>query len=334
MIRNIRYIDCQAIHCGGYVSNEIIAWTTGFDLREDNDIEDCIVIRCQAIDNWESGFHFEPRYAARIRMEDCVSSGNGQRKLQAIGMLESDENPRGLFFGSGFFVHLDAELINCTAENNVVSGFWTWGGDYVFFTRCRDNGSGDGFRITHNSQDITYDDCTSQNSRGYALYAWNCHDLVFRNFSISSPEGENGRCISLGLREGAADIYPVQSSSFDMHVSGGKSPTVLYIHQGMDLSFSGSIDTAQPYPVVISGVTTKNIRFQDFSILSSGGQAGITVESGVRDAGSIWVINSLIEGKEKPLQAGIVNNAAAPVVTTGLTIRGANVACTKCSTSP
>ena len=156
--RDLRYIDCTAIRCGNADSKAV--WATGFDFHETNDLYGILVLRCRAEDNWESGFHFEPgghvtpkTEAADIRMEDCVSIGNGQRNTKGYPYTDS--------FMSGYYVHNNAVLVNCTSEKNRNAGYFVHGGRNVTFEGCTDDGSTYGWKVVKDSHDVTLNDCAT-----------------------------------------------------------------------------------------------------------------------------------------------------------------------------
>ena len=124
-IRDVRYIDCEAIDCGRYSRRDPYGqWTCGFILAENADIEDIEVVRCYAEGSFESGFHFEAAPSKkRIVLRDCVSKSNGQKPGD---YYNPDTETYGCMFGSGFWLHGDVTLINCTAENNRKCGYAVW----------------------------------------------------------------------------------------------------------------------------------------------------------------------------------------------------------------
>ena len=125
IIRDVRYIDCEAINCGRYSRFAPYGqWTCGFILTENVDIEDLEVVRCYAEGSFESGFHFEAAPSKKhIVLRDCISKSNGQKP---DNYYNPDTGTYGCMFGSGFWLHGDVTLINCTAENNQKCGYAVW----------------------------------------------------------------------------------------------------------------------------------------------------------------------------------------------------------------
>lgn len=74
--KNIYMEDCQALNCGIYGRpNDFVC---GFDLCEQTNVENILVVRCIAINSWMNGFHFEQWPSSiNVVLEDCVSSNNG-----------------------------------------------------------------------------------------------------------------------------------------------------------------------------------------------------------------------------------------------------------------
>ena len=216
--RNLRYIDCAAIRCGNADSRAI--WATGFDFHETNDLYGITVIRCRAEDNWESGFHFEPgghvtpkTEAADIRMEDCVSIGNGQRNTKGYPYTDS--------FMSGYYVHNNAVLVNCTSEKNRNAGFFVHGGRNVTFEDCSDDGSTYGWKVVKDSHDVTLDGCRTGNNLEWGLWAADAERLVLDGFEQRGVRGADGYQSILGWYYGnPAYEKPVTDSRFEIAADG------------------------------------------------------------------------------------------------------------------
>lgn len=216
--RDLRYIDCAAIRCGNADSRAI--WATGFDFHETNDLYGLTVLRCRAEDNWESGFHFEPgghvtpkTEAADIRMEDCVSIGNGQRNTKGYPYTDT--------FQSGYYVHNNAVLVNCTSENNRNAGFFVHGGRNVTFERCTDDGSTYGWKVVKDSGWVTLDDCATADNLEWGLWAAHADTLVLDGFSQRNVTGKDGYQSMLGWYYGNPDYEkPVTNSRFEIAADG------------------------------------------------------------------------------------------------------------------
>ena len=109
VIKNQRYINCQAIRCGATATND--DWYVGFDLNECPTnimtIQDIQLINCHAEGCLESGFHLEQApYVYNVQFVNCTSRNNGIIKTA------------NLVYGSGFFVRNGCKLVNCEAESN------------------------------------------------------------------------------------------------------------------------------------------------------------------------------------------------------------------------
>ena len=216
--RDLRYIDCAAIRCGNADSRAI--WATGFDFHETNDLYGITVIRCRAEDNWESGFHFEPgghvtpkTVAEKIRMEDCVSIGNGQRNTKGYPYTDT--------FQSGYYVHNDAVLVNCTSEKNRNAGFFVHGGRTVTFENCSDVGSTYGWKVVKDSHDVTLEGCRTAGNLEWGLWAADAKRLVLDGFEQRGVRGKDGYQSMLGWYYGnPAYEKPVTSSRFEIAADG------------------------------------------------------------------------------------------------------------------
>jgi hypothetical protein len=216
--RNLRFIDCTAIRCGNADSNAI--WATGFDFHETNDLYGLLVLRCRAEDNWESGFHFEPgghvtpkTVAEDIRMEDCVSIGNGRRNTKGYPYTET--------FQSGYYVHNNAVVINCTSENNRNAGFFVQGGRNVTFERCTDRGSTYGWKVVKDSQGVALDDCATSSNLEWGIWSAYTDDLIVKSFEQRNVTGKDGYQSMLGWYYGNPDYEkPVTNSLLEIAADG------------------------------------------------------------------------------------------------------------------
>jgi len=109
IIKNQRYINCQAIRCGAIATND--DWYVGFDLNECPTnimtIQDVQLVNCQAEGCLESGFHLEQApYVYNVQFTNCTARNNGLIKTA------------NLVYGSGFMIRNGCEMINCEAVGN------------------------------------------------------------------------------------------------------------------------------------------------------------------------------------------------------------------------
>ena len=216
--RNLRFVDCTAIRCGNKDSRAV--WATGFDFHETNDLYDLTVLRCRAEDNWESGFHFEPgghvtpkTIAENIRMEDCVSIGNGHRNTKPYPYSDT--------FSSGYYVHNNAVLVNCTSENNKNAGFFVHGGRNATFERCTDVGSTYGFKIVKDSDEIRLRGCGTSDNKEWGIWSAWTEDLTVTGFTQRNVTGKDGFQSMLGWYYGNTDYEkPVRNSRFEIQADG------------------------------------------------------------------------------------------------------------------
>lgn len=216
--RNLRYIDCTALRCGN--ENSRAVWTTGFDFHETNDLYGLTVLRCRAEDNWESGFHFEPgghvtpkTIAEDIWMEDCISIGNGHRNTKPYPYSDT--------FSSGYYVHNNAVIINCTSEKNKNAGFFVHGGRNATFEECSDVGSTYGFKIVKDSREVTLRNCATSNNLEWGLWAAWADRLVLSGFTQKNVTGKDGYQSILGWYYRNPDYEkPVKNSRFEIAADG------------------------------------------------------------------------------------------------------------------
>jgi hypothetical protein len=216
--RDLRYIDCTAIRCGNADSNAV--WATGFDFHETNDLYGITVLRCRAEDNWESGFHFEPgghvtpkTVAEDIRMEDCVSIGNGQRNTKGYPYTDT--------FQSGYYVHNNAVLVNCTSEKNRNAGFFVHGGRNVTFEDCTDTGSTYGWKVVKDSHDVTLKECATSGNLEWGFWGADAERVTLEGFEQRGVTGKDGYQSMLGWYYGNPDYAkPVTDSHFEIAADG------------------------------------------------------------------------------------------------------------------
>ncbi|MEN6343623.1 MAG: right-handed parallel beta-helix repeat-containing protein [Methanospirillum sp.] len=224
-IRATRFIDCYAALCGyGEAGGSRSPWITGFDLQESQDLVDCRVINCIAESNWESGFHFEPgaRLDATGReigpatrsegvvLEGCIAKNNGWRNT----------DPER-FFMSGFYVHRNANLTECSAIHNRNAGFYVQGGQNIRFDGCTDRGSTYGWEIVKSSHDVTLAGCRSDQARVWAIWAAYASRISVTNFTQVGAGSARGVQSILGwYKDDARYGRAVTDSSFGIAASG------------------------------------------------------------------------------------------------------------------
>jgi len=109
IIKNQRFINCQAIRCGAAATNS--DWYVGFDLNECPTnimtVQDIQLINCHAEGCLESGFHLEQApYVYNVQFVNCTARNNG--------LIKTDN----LVYGCGFFVRNGCKLVNCEATGN------------------------------------------------------------------------------------------------------------------------------------------------------------------------------------------------------------------------
>jgi PKD repeat protein len=224
--RNIRFINCVARGCGyGVAAGSKSEWVTGFDIQEDNDLYDVLVLNCVAEDNWQSGFHFEPgedkgTIKKAITLTNCVARGNGQRNPATY--------PYTSTFLSGFYVHFNAAVTDCTSIDNRNAGFYVEGGDQVVFTRCTDRNSSYGWKIVKNVHNIRLEDCASYGAEEWALWSSYATNITLADFLQVDAVGGRGYQSMLGwYYDNPLYQQPVTGSSFEITASGNRSIPII-----------------------------------------------------------------------------------------------------------
>jgi parallel beta-helix repeat protein len=337
--KNVRYINCQAIGCGGgdrggdngTPSDSTGLWSGGFSFQETNAAEDILVKGCYAEGNWQSGFHQEPSNPTKnFTIEDCISRNNGQKAKYVKDPDTLDGSP-DMVFGAGYFLCTNVTLRNCTAEGNY-HGVELWWGQGCIIENCTTRNSlAEDYYLVHGSGRLMpniFRNCVSDHAGMHALSATvGTKGAYFINFTAVNPQGDGVHCLKIGSRNDNI-LDPCKDSFFDIKVLGGGSPIALGVERGRNLTFTGTIETTQPYPVFIDGWDTAAISIQGMRInIESDDQraTGIFIPPAVKKAGTIMITNStIIDPRPVPkLQYGVNNSAQAQVVVSNLSVIGA-----------
>jgi hypothetical protein len=217
-IKNLRFIDCQAIRCGfGTDNGSNSEFSCGFDIQEANNLENVQLINCLSEDNWENGFHAEPGWylgTKNFYMENCVSRNNGQRKPAEAPYRDS--------YLSGYYIHRNSRLVNCLSDHNKNAGFFAHDGVNSTFTNCVDIGSTYGFKIVKGCTDITLKDCWSQDAKEWAFWGAFGQNIRLENFHQmnmggKSVDGEPATQSNIGYYYHDAEYHhSVSDSYFDI----------------------------------------------------------------------------------------------------------------------
>ncbi|WP_067075013.1 right-handed parallel beta-helix repeat-containing protein [Methanoculleus horonobensis] len=345
--RNVRYINCQAIGCGGgdgASSETTRLWSGGFSLQETNAAEDILVKGCYAEGNWQSGFHQEPSNPTQnFTIEDCISVNNGQKARYVENPDTLDGSP-DMVFGAGYFLGTNATLRNCTADGNY-HGVELWWGQGCTVENCtsRNSQAEDYFLVYGSGRSIpnTFRNCVSDHAGMHALSAEvGTKNAYFTNFTVIDPQGDGMYNLMIGgnlrANDDSAGHDPCEDSYFDIRFFGGGSPAALGVERGRNLTFTGTIETDQPNPIFIDGWDTESITIErmHISIESENEEAaGITVVPAVVKAGTIRIADSTIIDPRPvtKLQYGIKNIAQEQVVVSNLTVTGAATPCSHCN---
>jgi PKD repeat protein len=229
MTRDIRFVECEAVRCGDADGHP---WATGFDFHEANDLVNLTVERCYAVDNWESGFHFEPgNRQEEITLIDCISEENGWRNTNLGDFTVTPPVPAH-FYMAGYTIAKGTVLVNCRSVHNRNYGFYDeQGGDNTFIS-CSDVRSGYGWKICKNFDDVTLIDCAAIEPAQWALWAaWGNRLQVnsFHQYDASGRTDVTPRVQSiLGWYKGeAAYEKPVTNSFFEITAHGSSDLPIL-----------------------------------------------------------------------------------------------------------
>jgi fibronectin type 3 domain-containing protein len=112
MHTNVYFEDCKALWCG--YSSRYWDWTCGWDIGEEGRVTNVKLVRCEASNNWESGFHFEasgsyPNFSVmNAVLDNCVANYNGKKF----------SDPRGPMYGYGCHAGIYPTYINFVAIGN------------------------------------------------------------------------------------------------------------------------------------------------------------------------------------------------------------------------
>jgi hypothetical protein len=241
-ISNLKFIDCQAVRCGfGVADGSSSEFATGFDIQEDNDLQNVELTNCLAEDNWENGFHFEPGYlkTKNVVLNNCISRNNGQRNPA--------QAPYHDVFVSGYYIHRNAVLNNCISVNNKNAGFFVHDGLNTVFNNCVDQGSSYGFKIVKGCADITLNDCQARNNKDWALWTAFTKNLQVKNFFQANAGGKSGYQDNLGYYYGEPQYeLPVEGSSFDITAYGSSLPILNQDGSGNTYSLKTASADRQP----------------------------------------------------------------------------------------
>jgi len=254
LLRNIRYIDCQAINSGRYSRfSPYGQWTTGFDLAENTDIEDSQVIRCLAEGSFESGFHFEGRpKVTNVVFRDCVARNNG---VKPDDYYNPDEATYGAHFGSGYLVHGSTQLVNCTSEKNQRAGYILGSGSRAL--NCTDSHSLIGFVLAH-ADDVHLADCRSNAFGALGILCLDAANISMERYRGEGPVANESVCVRIGPTDGLF-------SAEDRPCEGLHAPRAIWINTSRSVRIAGVVATDLQDPLLIensSSIDTSLLQFQ------------------------------------------------------------------------
>ncbi len=281
-IKNLRFLDCQAIRCGfGEAAGSTSEFSCGFDIQEANNLENVELINCLAEDNWENGFHTEPGWwlgTKNFYMENCVSRNNGQRKPAEAPYRDS--------YLSGYYVHRNSYLKNCVSENNKNAGFFAHDGTKTTFDGCIDIGSTYGFKIVKGCSDMTLKDCWSKDAKEWAFWGAFGTNIRLENFQQISM---GGKAVDGGAPTQSNIGYYYHDAQYHHSVSNSYFDITGYGPQIEVLNQEGISNTyilnraSTPYPLpAMPQIAAKSI-----PPLPAAGQGGITPVGPIATIGTV-----------------------------------------------
>lgn len=222
LVKNVRYINCTAINSGLF--ERYNPWSTGFDLAENSDLENCVVSGCLAEGSWESGFHIENNPAKiNVLIENCISRNNGQR-----------ENAD---FGAGYLISGDVTLKNCISENNR-RGYYVVTArtpGHPVITDCMDRGSGQSY-VLKDTAEIRIQNSSSIDASNMGISVIRSKNITISNFTLKNAAHENIICHSLGI-----PLQESESGYHELHNIGGMYSCGISVEMSKNVMFSGTI---------------------------------------------------------------------------------------------
>jgi hypothetical protein len=265
-ISNLKFVNCQAIRCGyGVADGSSSEFATGFDIQEDNDLQNVEMTNCLAEDNWENGFHFEPGYLGtkNVVLNNCVSRNNGQRNPAV--------EPFNDVFVSGYYIHRNAILNNCVAINNKNAGFFTHDGSNTTFNNCVDIGSTYGFKIVKGSSDITLNNCQGRNEKSWAFWTAFSDKVTVKNFFQANAGGKSGYQDNIGFYYGSPKYeFSTTNSNFDITAFGSSLPIINEAGNGNTYSLKTASADRVPTVTDITAATVPAVPVTGYSATTQG----------------------------------------------------------------
>lgn len=303
-IKNLRFLDCQAIRCGyGEAAGSNSEFSCGFDVQEANNLENVFLINCLAEDNWENGFHTEPGWwlgTKNFYMENCVSRNNGQRKPAEAPYRDS--------YLSGYYVHRNSYLKNCVSINNKNAGFFAHDGINSTFEDCIDIGSTYGFKIVKGCKDITLKDCWSQDAKEWAFWGAFGDNIRLENFHQMNMGGkavDGGAPTQSNIGWYYHDSQYHHSVSFSYFDITGYGPNIEVLNQeGMSNTYVLN-RASSPYPVPAH----PDIQAKSIPPLPAPGQGGITPVGPIVTPGAVVPTQAI-----STVPVGVITTSGSAVV--------------------
>jgi len=240
LVKNLRYINCTSINSGLF--ERFNSWSTGFDLAENNDLEDCLVTGCLAEGSWESGFHIEDKPVKKsVLIENCISQNNGQRE--------------NVDFGAGYLISGDVTLKNCTSENNKRGYYIATAGKpgHPVIIDCMDRGSDQSY-VLKETADILILNSSSIDAQNMGISVSGSKNITLSNFTLINAANENIICQSLG-----SPLYKSEDGHYEHQSVEGMYSCGINVETSENVTFSGTItgkevnETGVSRPVVVRG---------------------------------------------------------------------------------
>lgn len=237
VIKNQRYINCQAIRCGATATND--DWYVGFDLNECPTnimtIQDIQLTNCHAEGCLESGFHLEQApYVYNVQFTNCTSRNNGLIKTA------------NMVYGSGFFVRNGCKMANCEAENNYQG---------IFIAEGRGN----------NLEPATIKGCVTKHNNANSAYAVDdeAHD-IWSGWGVVIMGGAHNIDVDVSMYQDYGFLIGGPSAkNAQVRVKTYNSKTYGFVsvatHNARDCDIE-VVDVNSTYGSYIRGMTDSNVR--------------------------------------------------------------------------
>ncbi len=160
--KNVYISNCRALHSGcGQLKGESASdiaesnahtgygymdWSVGFDLCENQNVDNVQVTDCYSLDAWKVGFYTEPESTggavSNLILKRCLAVDSGQRAIYSTSpkiTIPKETEAANFFFQGGYFE--DCISINAEKAGWYLPAERTNSSPHVTLVRCGDRGS-------------------------------------------------------------------------------------------------------------------------------------------------------------------------------------------------